>query len=86
MTTANYAQVQMAYNYFRSNIDMKVTISDIASAIGWKESTVRTYFAKKWNELILIRAARGEYHVCMKSDMGLEDFANLHSQIDVRLR
>ncbi len=86
MITDNYAQVQLAYNYFKRNINMKVTVPEIAFAIGWKESTVRTYFNKKWNELILNRTARGVYQICMSREMNLEQFTELHSQVDTHLR
>ena len=86
MTTENYVQVKLAYDFFKSNIDSEVSISDISSAIGWKESTVRTYFHKKWKELVLTRATRGLYQVCMSKGMKLEEFGNLHSQVEMRLR
>ncbi|WP_299022785.1 hypothetical protein [uncultured Photobacterium sp.] len=86
MATVNYQQVQAAYNFFHQNIDSTISLVDVANTVGWKESTVRTYFSKKWDQLILTRVGQGVYHVCMPSEMTLSEFADIHTQVDEHLR
>lgn len=86
MATENYQNVRAAYAFFRSNAGSETSLRNIANATGWKESSVSTYFNKKWKNLVLERTGRGIYRVCMPEDMTLEAFGALHSQVDEHLR
>jgi len=86
MPTENYQNVRAAHAFFQANLGNETSFRDIANATGWKESSVSTYFNKKWKGLVLERTGRGVYRVCMPSDMSLEDFGELHSQVDEHLR
>ncbi|EHY9871040.1 hypothetical protein K9517_004340 [Vibrio vulnificus] len=86
MPTENYHNIRAAYSFFRENEGNQIKLQQVAEAAGWKESTVSTYFNKKWKDLVLSRVKPGLYEVCMSKEMSLEDFGALHSQVDEHLR
>ncbi|CAG9295939.1 hypothetical protein [Celerinatantimonas diazotrophica] len=86
MSTENYQNVRSAYSFFHENLGNKIKLQDVSNATGWKDSTVSTYFNKKWKGIILTRVKPGIYRVCMSENMSLEEFGELHSQVDQRLR
>ncbi|MFW7525440.1 hypothetical protein ACODM8_15075 [Vibrio ostreicida] len=86
MSIQKYQNICAAYSFFRNNLGNEIRLEDVAQVAGWKESTVSTYFNKKWKDLVLLRTKPGFYQVCMSEEMSLDDFGALHSQVDKHLR
>ncbi|OLQ83782.1 hypothetical protein BIT28_16615 [Photobacterium proteolyticum] len=86
MATINYDHVKTAFRFFEQNIGKEINISDVAKTVGWKDSTVQTYFNKKWKGVVLERTSPGVYLVIMPEDMTVSGFADLHTQVDERVR
>lgn len=85
MKTEEHLRVKCCFDFFKLNLGNEIRISDIRSATGWKDSTIRTYFNKKWKGVVLERVSNGIYKVIMPSNMEPEGFGALHTQVSPNL-
>ncbi|MFA0615744.1 hypothetical protein AB4582_16155 [Vibrio splendidus] len=71
---------------FKSKNSQRVTVDEIASYTGWTPNTVRTYINKKWKGTVLQVPQKGVYIVFIPDDLTEEQFDDLQTQVDRRVR
>ncbi len=74
-------KVIRAYHFFKANIDNEISLNNIAINTGWKISSVKTYYSKKWAGIFL-EINNGVYLICMPDDLTENQFIQHHSQVD----
>ncbi|MCV6608131.1 MAG: hypothetical protein OIF32_07965 [Campylobacterales bacterium] len=74
----NDEKTELCYEFFKSNNGKVISLRDISKATGWAESTVKTYKAKKWKD-ILEKQSGNSYKTCFKET--LEEFKERQSQV-----
>lgn len=75
----NTERTSKAYTFFKDRVGLTFHLSELAEATGWKETTVRTYIAKRWQRF-LQREAIGVYRIG-SFDFSEDSFAALQTQV-----
>ncbi|MBD1581087.1 hypothetical protein [Pseudoalteromonas sp. S16_S37] len=83
---AETVKVKNAFTLFSSNLGQEVEANTLEKKIGWKKSTINTYFNKKWKGQILTKVRPGVYKVVMDANMNFDTFSDLHTQVDKGVR
>lgn len=68
-----------AFHYLSGHEGHTISLKDMASEVGWKPSTIKTYATKKWKHY-LVPQEKGLYRVEGLKYLALEDFLALHNQ------
>lgn len=84
MTLSNQAKI--ALNLFNTNLGQVVSRQQIIDVTRWAEKTVDTYISKKWLNTILLPVGSDNYKVNLYKALSEEEFDDLQTQVDQRVR
>lgn len=84
MTLSNQAKI--ALNLFNTNLGQVVSRQQIIDITRWAEKTVDTYISKKWLNTILVPVGSDNYKVNLDKALSEEEFDDLQTQVDQRVR
>lgn len=77
----DHSNTKKAWSFFvaHKNSGQPFTAKDLAKETGWSDSTVRTYYNKKWRKHLAKEG--GTYRVTGFDGFTATDFVSLHSQV-----
>lgn len=84
MTLSNQAKI--ALNLFNTHLGQIVSRQQIIDVTRWAEKTVDTYISKKWLNTILVPIDSDHYKVNLDKALSEEEFDDLQTQVDQRVR
>ncbi|MFZ6039806.1 hypothetical protein ACOV11_04780 [Vibrio natriegens] len=79
-------KAKKALELFKLKNSQYVTVNEIAEYTGWTQNTVKTYINKKWKGTVLEVPKKGIYIVSIPDDITVEQFDDLQTQVDRRVR
>ena len=85
LVKARDIKVKIAHQFFLDNVGNEITIKEIADHVGWKESTVKTYYNKKWKGTVLEKVNSVTHKIIITENMDYEMYKALHTQIDPKV-